>query len=281
MTSLLLPLLPSRDDLASVLAAVSAHPLESAAAAFALFFLLQHWHVLPFTYHLRVLWSMVSTALFASRLRTLDDAVVTTHTVGWGSMDWNMHMNNSCYALEIDIQRYRWFMRLLHGSYGRYFDGGIAIANGGVTHYFLREMRWGQRYAITTRLVAADRKWMYLESRFTSLNGKTLFAVGLSRIVFKGKPAKAVGGGEGAAGRRAGGRVTVAPVDALRGLGYDTSALPLSPEGGSGLPSKSGAAAVPTLVAALLETLEPGEAASAATPRTGTAADDGGKTKRT
>jgi acyl-CoA thioesterase FadM len=220
------------------------NPLPFAAGLFAVLFALQHLKVLPFVYHVRTISAIVS-GLWQGRFRKLSDPVVTRGRVVWGDLDWNMHMNNSVYALEIDIQRYIWFLRLLSGNLGNYF-GKVLIANGGVSHYFLKEMRWNTRYIITTRLVAVDKRWAYLESRFTSPNGKTLYAVGVTRIIFKalkgGSKAAVAGGayathsgpgssnssssGGAGAGAGAGKGQTISPEDVFKNLGYDTTGLP-------------------------------------------------------
>jgi acyl-CoA thioesterase FadM len=162
-----------------------------AAAAVALFlFVLEYWRAFPFAYHARVLSLMARTILFSRKLAALDEVTTWRGRVHVGELDWNGHQNNSVYALEIDVQRYAWFIRLLAADGYALFRSGLKIANGGVSFWFLKEMRWGQGYTIRTRLVAVDAKWMYLESRFVAPprapgGAPTNIPLGISRNGFK------------------------------------------------------------------------------------------------
>ena len=150
-------------------------------------FLFEHYKIIPFMYHIRVITTMIQSLFFSSKLRTPLTSIITKHRVHLCDLDWNMHQNNSIYALEIDIQRYLWFITLMKNYvYTKYIQEGLIIANGGVNTYFLKELKYGTKYTIETKLIAIDKKWLYLESRFLSgRNLSTVHAISLTRIVFK------------------------------------------------------------------------------------------------
>jgi len=120
-------------------------------------------------------------------------------------MDFNLHMNNSQYNAAADHARFAWLFAAVPDprmmalpsmpciAPSRRRGGGeplprIRVANGGVTMFFLREMRYGTRYELATHLVAADRKWMYLQHVFRSTGDaatRKVFAVGVARMVVK------------------------------------------------------------------------------------------------
>jgi hypothetical protein len=166
------------------------------------------WYkVLPFSYHIRVILTLIRCRLFGKPLETVDGVTRWRGRVCICEMDWNMHQNNSNYALEIDVQRYEWFIAFLRRNSSVY--PSVKIANGGVNHFFLKEMRYGQKYEIRTYAVGCDRKWLYLRTDFVSPRGDKLFAVGISRIVFKELSGK-----------------TIAPVEILERLSFDLKKSP-------------------------------------------------------
>ena len=178
----------------------------------------------PLVYHIRViallLYHGVSTVCRGGGFRRPTDAEATHHLVTLCDLDWNLHQNNSTYALEADIVRYSWFVRFLGGPRGDllgFWRRGWTLANGGVAHYFYKELRLHQSYTIQTRLAGFDNKWLYLSTEFCS--GGTLHAAGLSRIVVKR------------------GKLTLTPKEVMESLGYsseDVDALRGTGNGGGG-----------------------------------------------
>jgi acyl-CoA thioesterase FadM len=158
-------------------------------------------------------------------------------------MDFNLHMNNAVYNAYTDISRIGWFTRLLHGHASWYRKEGF-IANGGLSFFFLREMRFMQAYELRTRAVGCDAKWVYLRHEYRDPGRKgTVFAVGMAKIVFKER----------------GGR-TLVPADFFRKLGF---AIPA----GSTAPGTAGfqvGTHVAGLLHSVLEELQPGAAAGGA-----------------
>lgn len=175
-------------------------------------FLLNYLKAAPFAYHVRVIASILSNSaalLLAGRgLPTPTSPTTTSHRVLLGDLDWNFHQNNSCYALEADVSRYTWFLQFFRRSL---LSGGFKLANGGFCAFFYKEMRFLQRYTITTSLHSVDEKWFYLVERFApppTLADPTPppFAVALTRIVVKRRSGK-----------------TVPPAEAMAAIGYDAA----------------------------------------------------------
>lgn len=150
----------------------------------------------------------------------------TKHIVLLGDLDFNFHLNNSVYNLEVDVQRFGLLTDLIAAQCPSAFpliNWGWKIANGGVSFFFLVELRLHTQFEIRSRVASIDDKWLYFRSDFVSQSarGETLHAVALSRFVFKQA------------------RKTIPPVEAFTRLGYkadDIAALYTggTPEGSAG-----------------------------------------------
>ena len=161
----------------------------------------------PFIYHVRavslLLWQIGVLLFHGHGFRSPMDVYETTHMVTLSDLDWNMHQNNSNYALESDLARYPFYVMLIGGLNPYLFPMwrlGWRLALGGLSSWFLKEMRLHQVYTIRTRLASVDKKWFYVVSYFES--GATLFAIQLSRVVIKS------------------GRKSITPREVLTTLGY-------------------------------------------------------------
>lgn len=178
--------------------------------ALALLFLAHFAKVLPISYHVRVLallaWHIAALLLRGRGLARPGDAVLTSpNLVTLCDLDYNLHVNNSVYPLELDYARLPWLVDFVGGHRPRLFPlftQGWRIANGAVSTYFYTEMTLHQAFRIRTRLGGCDRKWLYLVATFESLDGGKVFAASVSRIVFKR------------------GRLTLAPRAVMEAVGY-------------------------------------------------------------
>ena len=190
-------------------------------------------------YHLRVLVLMLyHIALILLRsggLRRPSEEVTTTHVVTLTDLDWNMHQNNSVYALELDIARYPFLVQFIGGRRPFLFPmwtQGWSLANGAVATFFYAPLLLHQVYSIRTHLAGVDRKWLYLVSFYTSAGGGVVFACSVSRVVFKQ------------------GRRTLPPRDVMATLGYSEADIAaLEALGAPALP-KDGASAAEVLLSA-------------------------------
>lgn len=151
----------------------------------------QWWRHIPGMWHARVILGLVYDFFFTPPLKSLTEARVTRGlNVQMYAMDWNLHMNNTIYFLDTDVVRIRYLGTLLGYQIGRAANAQVwdnhYLALGGASFNFIKEMRFGQRYKIEHKIVGIDRKWIYMQTRFIDDSKKgTVFAVGLSRIVFK------------------------------------------------------------------------------------------------
>jgi acyl-CoA thioesterase FadM len=178
--------------------------------ALALFLLAHFAKVLPISYHVRVLallaWHIAALLVRGRGLARPGDHVLTSpNIVTLCDLDYNMHVNNSVYPLEMDYARLPWLVDFVGGHRPRLFPlftQGWRIANGAVSTYFYTEMKLHQAFTIRTRLGGCDRKWFYLIATFVSLDGGQVFASSVSRIVFKR------------------GRLTLAPRAVMEAVGY-------------------------------------------------------------
>jgi len=221
--------------LAPLLALLPPAPAAALALAAPLLLLLlvlrEWWKVLPFVYHLRCIAHIQFLRLRGwPPLPAADAPLVTRGRVCVSDLDWNMHQNNSCYFLEADVSRYPWIVALLSGAPGHTSPAAAArfgLAMGGCDLFFKREMRFAQRWAMETRCVGFDAKWLYIRQTFfdeararrgghvaggaAPLPADSVFARGLCRLVFKEKTGAEAG-------------KTVPPAEVLRFLRYDVPA---------------------------------------------------------
>jgi acyl-CoA thioesterase FadM len=219
---------------------------------------------LPLAWHVRVAaaFARAASAVAAAGRGFAAPAVPlrTRHRVLLGDLDFNMHMNNACYAVEIDIQRMEWLTRFLTGAVPLalpLINWGWKVANGGVSSWFLVELRLGAAYDVVTRLGGIDEKWLYLVSEFVSADARaTVHAVSVTRIVIKR------------------GRLTVPPADVMARLGYAAADVAALRAAGAGdwaraLGARDARAAGParSAVCAALAPVPPPRADGAASPQ--------------
>lgn len=104
-----------------------------------------------------------------TRAHALVQEIVEHDRVSAADMDFNMHMNNAVYNSLTDFSRIRFFLRLSKKPVS--FLRKFRIANGGLSMFFIRELRFNQRFRIRTRVIGMDRKWLIFAHIFESPNG--------------------------------------------------------------------------------------------------------------
>ena len=191
-----------------------ARPLLSAVLALVA---LEFVTVLPGHYHLRCL-SVYLYEIYWRRARgrigALDAPLVERGLrVRLCDLDFNIHVNNSVYALEADHARFRWYTLWYSNAASPAAFERFGIAVGHVSTVFYKEMRWLLRYRTETRCVGFDAKWLFVEVRFVSgaAERPVLHAVTLARICLKEKRGAERG-------------KTVPPAEALAELHFDVPA---------------------------------------------------------
>ena len=176
------------DAARQLLATVAAHPLASVALAV---FALEFAPVTPGAYH----WRCACMYLYEiywrrarGRLGAIDAPLAERGLrVRLCDLDFNQHVNNSCYALEADFARFRWYCLFFSNGASPEGFARLHVAVGHVSSVFYKEMRWLLSYRTETRCTGFDAKWLFVETRFVSERSGVLHAVTTARICFKEK----------------------------------------------------------------------------------------------
>ncbi|CAD1809070.1 Thioesterase-like family protein [Candida parapsilosis] len=120
-------------------------------------------------------------------------------------IDLFMHKNNSTYFVDLDIARTKLLVRLFQqywwnayenksGEFGKIQNsfGNIPYTPlGTVQCSFKRELTIFEKYDVNSRILAWDKKWLFVLSTFTTIDpktkGKRTNAIALTKYVFKKK----------------------------------------------------------------------------------------------
>lgn len=98
-------------------------------------------------------------------------------------LDINLHMNNGRYLTLMDLGRMQLMARL--GLFGSIFTKGWMPVIGFVHMRFRRSLAPFQAFTLSTRLVAWDEKWFYIEQKFTCED--ELMAVGFVKGLIRSR----------------------------------------------------------------------------------------------
>lgn len=109
---------------------------------------------------------------------------------GFGSCDWNWHLNNGIYNTLADFSRIDLYIRSGLGDYMHRHKH--ITANGGVAFAYIKEIPLFTTFHVRSSFKAFDRKWFIAEHRFESRDGKRVYAIGHSRIVIKERSGKTI-----------------------------------------------------------------------------------------
>jgi acyl-CoA thioesterase FadM len=108
-------------------------------------------------------------ALFGQPLGILDSSVLTFRV--WpNDLDINLHMNNGRYLTIMDLGRIDLLIR--------WGLGGVMVKRrwmpvvGAATIQFRRSLSPFQRFRLHTRVLCWDEKWVFVEQRIESLDGR-------------------------------------------------------------------------------------------------------------
>ncbi|KAJ1326213.1 thioesterase family protein [Microdochium nivale] len=188
---------------------------------FALAVLLFNWKSLPFAWTIRVLGGMVQHFILRAPHRHTPDklfhpVVSTTHT-SLMEVDYNIHKSNSTYFADLDVSRTHLIAHLLargchtagnnartrlvldpsDPSGAKPARGKFGVMLGAVSCSFKREIRPFVKYEMWSRVLAWDRKWMYIITHFVERGvakpgkplpegwEKKIHATAVSKYVFK------------------------------------------------------------------------------------------------
>lgn len=148
---------------------------------FALLLALSNLKNLPGFWHIRVLRGIIYQIYFNPKTQTPKHLFAPTVTSSFNTLydcDYNFHKSNSTYFADLDVARAHCvgalirtgLTRLNRGDEeglpqdARASGGRYTIALGGVCCFFQRQIEPLQGFEIFTRLLAWDRKWVYIVS---------------------------------------------------------------------------------------------------------------------
>jgi acyl-CoA thioesterase FadM len=120
---------------------------------------------------------------FRSKTGPLDSSVVRFRALPH-DCDLNFHLNAGRYLSFMDVARIELLgrMRVLRSVLGR----GWRPIMGGVTVTYRRSVMPFERFSVTSRVMAWDEKWFYIE-HLVHKNDGTLAATGIARVLLRGK----------------------------------------------------------------------------------------------
>ncbi|KAI1363819.1 capsule polysaccharide biosynthesis protein [Xylaria arbuscula] len=184
----------------------------------ALVVVLWNWKSLPLAWTYRVINGMVSH-LLVREIHTytpdkLFQPIKTNTHVTLLEVDYNVHKSNSTYFADLDVSRTHLVGHLLaRGMHelnsnattrlvvdpsepSQPARGAFGVVLGGVQCSFKKELKPYQRYEMWSRILAWDRKWMYIVTHFVDKGAvtpgstprdweKKIHASAVSKYVFK------------------------------------------------------------------------------------------------
>lgn len=167
-----------------------------------LVFLLVNIKTLPGVWHLRIVRGIYiqthAPAISTQGKKTpLFQYMVTTTRAAPLECDYNGHKSNSTYFSDLDVNRTQLLARLFRPVLSAsHYDRSrrarhLHIALGSTGIVFRRQIRPLQKYAIWSRVLAWDEKWVYVVSYFVGSLFQTvpgeedILASGIARYVFK------------------------------------------------------------------------------------------------
>ncbi|MBW3570612.1 MAG: thioesterase family protein [Gemmatimonadetes bacterium] len=115
------------------------------------------------------------------RLGPLDESVIQARVLPT-DLDLNLHLNNGRALTLMDLGRVDLMLRI--GVVGELRRRRWNPVVASLTIRYRRALRLGERFAIHTRLLCWDERWLYLEQRFT--RGGDEVARALVRAAFVG-----------------------------------------------------------------------------------------------
>ncbi|KAI9162780.1 putative thioesterase atnL [Paramyrothecium foliicola] len=155
---------------------------------FAVIILALNWKGLPLAWTVRIWHSMVLHLLIRPfHTHTPDKLfhpVISESHTPIGELDYRLHKSNSTYLADVDIARSHLASHLLarsgHLAYNnakthfivdpsdpsRQARGSFNIGLGGIFCSWKREIKPYEKYEMWTRIVAWDRKWLYIITHF-------------------------------------------------------------------------------------------------------------------
>ncbi|KAK3296701.1 uncharacterized protein B0H64DRAFT_390101 [Chaetomium fimeti] len=154
------------------------------------FFILLNWKSMPLAWTVRVFHSFIYHALRRPKTlpqRALFQYSITSSRTSLLETDYNIHKSNSTYFADLDVSRSHLVTHLLgpglpiiganatnklvRDKQGAVVKGSLGVGLGAVFCSFRKEIAPLQGYEMWSRLLAWDRKWLYIVTHFV-IKGK-------------------------------------------------------------------------------------------------------------
>ena len=126
----------------------------------------------------RLIW-MFATARWRDRCAMMDETHLTFRVLPT-DLDVNMHLTNSRYFSLMDLSRVDHLMRC--GAWTQVRANKLMPVLGSGSIRFRRAVPPFKKIDVTTRVVGADEKWIYLEHKIVA--GETLYSVAILKAAF-------------------------------------------------------------------------------------------------
>lgn len=124
--------------------------------------------------YLRVIAVLLKYWFGRRRSGALEPSALTFHVLP-NDLDPNWHLNNGRYLTIMDLGRFD--LTLHSGLMREVIRRKWMPVLGGATITFQRPLKLFQRYTLTTRIIAWDEKWIYMEQTFDSLGKRAATAL--------------------------------------------------------------------------------------------------------
>lgn len=111
---------------------------------------------------------------------------LSTYVAPW-DCDLYLHKNNATYFEDLDISRCDVMTKIFHGLFATKEKAWPYVPVANVFTNYMKELKPFESYNIYSSILCWDQKWIYVISRFTKNNDKTLCSISLTKYVLKDK----------------------------------------------------------------------------------------------
>lgn len=130
--------------------------------------------------YIRLIYMLIAS-VFKQRIKNPLEETVLRFCVLPNDLDLNGHMNNGRYPTIMDLGRMDFLLRL--GLAGYVIKNGYIPVLSSLKMRFRLPLFPFQKYALTTRILCWDDKWVFMEHRFIIASGKKIGAVAAVGLV--------------------------------------------------------------------------------------------------
>ncbi|TDZ72017.1 Efflux pump apf11 [Colletotrichum trifolii] len=151
---------------------VSTNKAETGLGAVAAALLLLNLKRFPLVWHARVFYNIFwpKKNYFERKPGSVFKPVVTPSRVALLETDYNLHKSNSTYFSDLDVARTDLLAALraqaIGGGLYKEYKNGVMVLLAGTSCTFKKEIKPGVAFDMHSRILAWDRKWLYVVTHF-------------------------------------------------------------------------------------------------------------------